>query len=208
MSDLTEIVTQHAAKRYAEALATAAGAEERIKALQEALEASERLRLDIETQLQGIDLPDDFPHIWHMGTEPPPEDVEAILSLSCGVAYRRRDAKCWVRTGLGYTSKMLHEWPIGDDGPYIALPAGYGIDALAEAVDKMALEYDRIRRELWHHDGVPEGDSPWYRPRIAEAVIGVVHTYRAKVQELEREVRRLTSELGERVTTHGDDDGD
>ena len=186
-----EVLAQPAAKRYASAISMAAAAEARITALTEALEESERLRLDAESQLSAITYPADLPRVWDMSTDPPPAEVEALFDITNGIAYARsRDG--WVRTGLGYTSLMISEWPIGDFGPCIAMADSWGLSTVTKAVDAISLEFDKIRRELYDHPGEPKMPDVWFRPGTAEAVIGALTTYA-------RTVGRLQSDASDRA---------
>ena len=189
-----EVLAQPAAKRYASAVSMAAAAEARIAELTEALEGSERLRLDAESQLSAITYPADLPRVWDMSTDPPPAEVEALFDITNGIAYvRSRDG--WVRTGLGYTSVTIHEWPIEDFGPCIAMADSWGLTTVTKAVDAVSLEFDKIRRQLYDHAGVPKGPNAWYMPGIAEAVIGAITADARTIGKLQCEASNAAHKL-------------
>ena len=189
-----EVLAQPAAKRYASAVSIAAAAEARIAELTAALEESERLRLDAESQLSAITYPADLPRVWDMSTDPPPAEVEALFDITNGIAYvRSRDG--WVRTGLGYTSLVISEWPIGDFGPCIAMADSWGLSTVTKAVDAISLEFDKIRRQLYDHTGVPKGPNAWYMPGIAEAVIGAITADARTIGKLQCEASNAAHKL-------------
>ena len=78
MSDyptIAEIQSKAAAERYTLALSTAAAAQERIAALEEALKDAEWLRLQAESLAMTVTYPEELGRVWHIGTEPPPDDM-------------------------------------------------------------------------------------------------------------------------------------
>ena len=90
---IAEIQSKAAAERYALALSTAAAAQERIAALEEALKDAEWLRLQAESLAMTVTYPEEFGRVRHIGTEPPPDDITALIDLSTGTAWDRAVAR-------------------------------------------------------------------------------------------------------------------
>ena len=178
MSDyptIAEIQSKAAAERYALALSTAAAAQERIAALEEALKDAEWLRLQAESLAMTVTYPEELGRVWHIGTEPPPDDIAALIDLSTGTAWERcQDPTTWRRLGT-HTSSIRYEWPIEDAGPFIALPESYGIRELGKTVDKVIADHDQIHRQIGGRKGYSaEGERHWSRPTLHEAVARVL----------------------------------
>lgn len=181
MSDLISLPTiaefqsRAAAERYALALSTAAAAKERIGVLEEALKDSEWLRMQAESLASTVTYPGEMGEVWHIGTEPPPDDIAALIDLSTGTAWERTgDPTLWRKLGTDSHS-MRYEWPIGDSGPFIALPYAYGIHELAKTLDKVIADHDQIHRQISGRKGYSaEGERHWSRPTLHEAVARVL----------------------------------
>ena len=197
MSDyptIAEIQSKAAAERYALALSTAAAAQERIAALEEALKDAEWLRLQAESLAMTVTYPEELGRVWHIGTEPPPDDITALIDLSTGTAWERcQNPTTWRRLGTR-TSSIRYEWPIEDAGPFIALPESYGIRELGKTVDQVIADHDEIHRQISGRKGyAAEGERYWTRPTLHEATSRVL-------AEMDREAARRTGELLQLVT--------
>ncbi|MDQ7992974.1 MAG: hypothetical protein AAGC63_15500 [Propionicimonas sp.] len=200
MSTLTEIQIRAGAERYAAAIAAAAAAEERIKALTDALAEAEYLRSTAEQQLSAIQWPDEMPTVWHMGTGEPPAEVQALIDLYSGQGWARvgYGSTLWRRIGTEHTT-MRYEWPIEDAGPFIALPDSYGLATLGDTLDRVVEDHAQVRAAIYGKPGYREdGESAWNRPGLAIAVDRVLTAMeRAKAEavseasDLRFQVKRL-----------------
>ena len=196
MSDyltIAEIQSRAAAERYALALSTAAAAQERIAALEEAVKDAEWLRLQAESLAGTVTYPEEFGRVWHIGTEPPPDDVTALIDLFAGTAWERcQNPTTWRRLGT-HTYSTRYEWPIEDAGPFIALPESYGIRELGKTLDRVIADHDEIHRQISARNGyAPAGERYWTRPTLHEATGRVL-------AELDRDVTRSNSRLWQLV---------
>ena len=191
---IAEIQSKAAAERYALALSTAAAAQERIAALEEALKGAEWLRLQAEDLAMTVTCPEEFGRVWHIGTEPPPDDITALIDLSTGVAWERcQDPTTWRQLGTQAYS-IRCEWPIEDAGPFIALPESYGIRKLGTTIDRVIADHDEIHRQISGRPGyAPEGERHWTRPTLHEATSRVL-------TEMDREAGRRIGQLGQLAT--------
>lgn len=194
MTTIPEIQTHAAAQRYALALSTAAAAQERITILEKAVEDAEWLRLQAEDLATTVTHPDEFGQVWHIGTEPPPDEVAALIDLSTGTAWERcDDPTVWRKLGT-HTYSMLYKWPIDDAGPFIALPHSYGIHELGKTLDRVIADHDEIRRQISGRPGyAAEGESFWSRPTLHEATSRVL-------TEMDRAAARRTGQLHQLAT--------
>ena len=189
-----EIQSHAAAQRYALALSGLAAAKERITVLEEALEDADWFRLQAENLAMTVTYPEEFGQVWHIGTEPPPEDVTALIDLSTGTAWERcQNPTVWRRLGAHpYTTR--HEWPIEDAGPFIALPEAYGIHELGKTLDQVIADHDEIHRQISGRPGyAAEGERYWSRPTLHEATSRVL-------TELDRAVARRTGQFHKLAT--------
>lgn len=184
-----EIQSHAAAQRYALALSGLAVAQERIAALEKALEDAEWLRLQAESLAMTVTYPEEFGQVWHIGTEPPPDEVSALIDLSTGTAWERcQDPAVWRRLGT-QTYSIRHEWPIEDAGPFIALPQSFGIHELGKTLDRVIADHDEIHRQIGGRKGyAAEGERYWTRPTLHEATSRVL-------TEMDRAVGRRTGQL-------------
>ena len=189
-----EIQSHAAAQRYALALSGLAAAQERITALEKALEDAEWLRLQAESLAMTVTYPEEFGQVWHIGTEPPPEEVSALIDLSTGTAWERcQNPTVWRRLGT-HPYSIRHEWPIEDAGPFIALPQSFGIRELGKTLDQVIADHDEIHRQITGRKGyAAEGERYWTRPTLHEATSRVL-------AEMDREAARRTGELLQLVT--------
>ena len=190
---IAEIQSKAAAERYALALSTAAAAQERIAALEEALKDAEWLRLQAENLATTVTYPEEFGQVWHIGTEPPPDDITALIDLSTGTAWERcQDPTTWRKLGT-HTYSTRYEWPIEDAGPLIALPESYGIRELGKTLDRVIADHDEIHRQIGGRKGyAAEGERYWTRPTLHEATGRVL-------AELDRAVARSNTRLWQLV---------
>ena len=188
---IAEIQSKAAAQRYALALSTAAAAQDRITILEKAVEDAEWLRLQAESLAMTVTYPDEFGRVWHIGTEPPPENINALIDLSGGTAWERcQDPTVWRRLGTQPYSTR-HEWPIEDAGPFIALPGAYGIHELGKTLDRVIADHDEIHRQISGRKGyAADGERYWSRPTLHEATSRVL-------TELDRQSARRTGQLSE-----------
>ena len=191
---IDEIQSHAAAQRYALALSGLAAAQERITALEKALEDAEWLRLQAESLAMTVTYPEEFGQVWHIGTEPPPEEVSALIDLSTGTAWERcQNPTVWRRLGT-HPYSIRHEWPIEDAGPFIALPQSFGIRELGKTLDQVIADHDEIHRQITGRKGyAAEGERYWTRPTLHEATSRVL-------AEMDREAARRTGELLQLVT--------
>ena len=191
---IAEIQTHAAAQRYALALSTAAAAQERITVLEKALEDAEWLRLQAENLAGTVVYPEEFGQVWHIGTEPPPDEVKALIDMSTGTAWERcDDPTVWRRLGT-HAYSIRHEWPIADAGPFIALPYSYGIYELGKTLDRVIADHNEIHRQISGRPGyAAEGERYWSRPTLHEATSRVL-------TEMDRAVARRTGQLHQLAT--------
>ena len=184
-----EIQSHAAAQRYALALSGLAAAQERITALEKALEDAEWLRLQAENLVVAVTYPEEFGQVWHIGTEPPPDEVSALIDLSTGTAWERcQDPTVWRRLGT-QTYSIRYEWPIEDAGPFIALPQSFGIHELGKTLDRVIADHDEIHRQISGRKGyADEGERYWTRPTLHEAT-------RRVLTEMDREAARRAGQL-------------
>ena len=186
---IAEIQPKAAAERYALALSTAAAAQERIAALEEAFKDAEWLRLQAESLATTVTYPEEFGQVWHIGTGPPPDGITALIDLGTGIAWDRcQDPTMWRRLGT-HTYSTRYEWPIEDGGPFIALPQSFGIRELGKTLDRVISDHDEIRRQISGRPGyAPEGERYWTRHTLHEATGRVL-------AELDRAAARSNSRL-------------
>lgn len=189
-----EIQSHAAAQRYALALSGLAAAQDRITALEEALEDAEWLRLQAENLAMTVTYPDEFGQVWHIGTEPPPDEVAALIDLGSGTAWERcQDPTVWRRLGT-HSCSIRHEWPIDDAGPFIALPQSFGIHELGKTLDRVIADHVEIRRQISGRKGYyAEGERYWSCPTLHEATSRVL-------TEMDHEAARRTGQLHQLAT--------
>ncbi len=194
---ISEIQSHAAAQRYALALSTAAAAQERITALEKALEDAEWYRLQAESLASTVTYPDEFASVWHIGTEPPPETIRGLIDLSTGTPWvRDRNPELWCRLGAGSSGVIRHEWPIEDAGPFIALPEAWGLDQIGRTLDRVTADHDEIHRQIAGRDGYHEdGQRFWSRPTLHEATGRVLAALDKDRNELRGRLARLVSDF-------------
>lgn len=173
------------ARRYAEAIATAAAADEQIKALTEQLADHEWHRTQAEAQVdylrERLEL-GDHQVITSTDDEPLPEYVQGLIDLTTGQAWVRPTynsgepvPNAWIKADASSRGQTRYEWPIRDAGPFIALPDSWALDKINREARQRDEREDRIRqgiRDLPCYQA--ESDSPWSPPPLDEAVLRVV----------------------------------
>lgn len=193
---LEEIGAKAKAKRYAEMASAAAGANDRVKGLEETLAASEYARLLAEQQLETIDWPEGLGEVFHVGTDEPGEDVQAIMDLYDGQVYRR-SGNDWVRAE--YPSDNIRmAWPIGDAGPFLKLRSAGYLDELVGTVSAANTVSSRLERALHSRPGYRDpdrGTSRWAKPEPVDATIRVIHHLDTERAREQREVASLEQQL-------------
>lgn len=201
MTAIDQIMAEPAAKRYADAITTAAAAQEKIDALTEAVKAAEWLRLQAESLVSAVTYPAGFPQVWDMATGEPPAEVEGLICITTGMPYHRTRDGLWRK--LGIDSAMHCQWPIEDAGPFIALRDDYGLAQLARTLDKAIEDHDAIRRMIWHMPGYgePREGHSWARPDLHTAVRRVLdaesQARAARVGEMQEQIDRLEREVAD-----------
>lgn len=210
------------ATRYADALAAAAAADERIKVLTELLAQHEYYRSQAELALRTVEEDPQFGTVWPpTGPEP---DVAALLCLTTGSVYLRRQfGTGWQRAEHNPATATGYEWPIQDAGPFIAWSDSYGFDAVLRQARKDQTEFDALHRKLYSEPGYrDENGSSYARPPLAEAIdrILMARTRRwseqqaraqaaeTKIAQLRRAIERLTPDDTQQWPATQDDDGD
>lgn len=192
---IAEIQSHAAAQRYALALSTAAAAQQRISALEKAIEDAEWLRLQAESLAATVTYADEFATVWHMGTEPPPEEVDGLLDLASGTPWQRVTPTLWRKLATGAYSTQ-YEWPIDDAGPFIAMPSSYGIRELGRTLDAVIADHDSVRRQISGRTGYSEeGERYWTRPTLHEATGRVLAAMDAENAALRDEAFQLKGKL-------------
>lgn len=185
MSDLfTEDVHRPRAERYAAALAQAAAAEERIKALTETLADHEWHRSQAEAQVSAVEWDTELGKVWTVADGQPPADVISLLDLTTGQVYTRATwgggtlrPNEWVRADRSERAQMLRQWPLEDAGPFIAFREDWGFADVIRAARRDNEAADEIRNTIRGLDGYgdPDHPGPWSGlPEIVGAVRRVV----------------------------------
>lgn len=211
------------ADRYAEALAAAAAADERITVLTELLSQHEFYRSQAESALRAVEEDPQFGTVWAPTGPEPDEGVAALLCLTTGQVYRRREwGTGWQRAEHNPVTATGYEWPISDAGPFIAWRDSYGFDAVLRQARKDQTELDALRRKLYGEPGYRDGgSSSWGRPPLAEAIDRILmartrkwseQSNRAlaaeqKLAQLRRSIEHLQPDDTQQwpATTEGDD---
>ncbi|WP_248582571.1 hypothetical protein [Nocardioides sp. InS609-2] len=160
------------ATRYAEALVVAAAADERITALTELLVQHEFYRTQAEQALSMVQEDPQFGTVWAPTGPEPDEGVSALLCLTTGMVYRRRQyGTGWQRAEHNPSTATGYEWPIQDAGPFIAWRDSYGFDAVLRQARKDETEFDALHRKLYGEPGYHGERGTWGgRPPLAEAI--------------------------------------
>lgn len=163
ITDDREAMHRERSRRYAEALAGAAAAEERIKALTEQLAEAEYVRRTAEDAAAVVDYLDDLDtHVYKVGDPEPDERVEYLVSLSTGLIvyrFRYRDDGPWAGwKRLDFSSNTTYEWDqVLESSPLVALThnqSGWGIEHLIRQVNAERDQITEVRRLL-------PGGLPW-----------------------------------------------
>lgn len=205
MTEQTDLdLHQPRARRYAEALATAAAAEERITALTEQLAEHEWHRTQAEEQVgylrERLDLGDQ--QVIASTDDPPSPAVNALIELSDGRAWVRAqrhdgsdDPNHWIRAAAHSRGQTRYEWPIQDAGPFIALPSDWDLAKINRDARARDEQDDAIRKALRNEPGYPQGTSVWSPPALADAVTAVLAEARRQRGETSRELDETRREL-------------
>jgi hypothetical protein len=168
--DDREAMHRERSKRYAEAIAAAAAADERVKALTEKLEEAEYLRRIAEDEAAAAQWINDDSgepwrsnvdtHVYHAGEPEPPDDREFVFSLSDGTIYRAlRGRKTehnpqpsrygWQQ--VGYHPYTQSDWlAVLEHAPLLAFTAetDWGLDRIVRDVTRHVEQETELRRRL------------------------------------------------------------
>lgn len=160
------------ATRYAEALAAAAAADERITVLTELLAQHEYYRSQAEQALSSVQEDPDYGTVWApTGPEPDEDEVAALLCLTTGQVYRRRQyGTGWQKAEYNPSTATGYEWPIQDAGPFIAWRDDYGFDHVLRQARKAETEFDALHRKLYSEPGYRAEGGGYGRPPLVEAI--------------------------------------
>ncbi len=192
------------AERYAQAVSQAAAANERIKALEDALMVSEYRREEAETQLQGLEWDPVLGKVFTQADEEP-GDHAFILDLYNGGLWERMDGAVredehWKQlTGDRYGSTA--GWPL-EGGPFVAFPDDWSLKRILEQAEGMLNELDGIQNALRDEDGYPdpEASSKWARPRsLSVATKRVLESYRLRLAEAKEAARQSQSDADAKI---------
>lgn len=198
------------ARRYAEALATAAAAEEQIKALTEQLAEHEWHRTQAEAQVdylrERLELGD---HQLITGTddEPLPEYVQGLIDLTTGQAWVRPTynsgepvPNAWIKADASVRGQTRYEWPISDAGPFLALPDSWALDKINREARRRDETEDAVHQLLRDHTAYRDSEtSSWTRPSLEEAVARVYrHEQTARINADSR-VRQLRQAIAAQI---------
>lgn len=191
------------ATRYAEALAVAAAADERIKTMSELLVQHEFYRSQAEQTLSMVQEDPQFGTVWTPTGPEPDEGVSALLCLTTGSVYQRRDyGTGWQRAEHNPSTATSYEWPIQDAGPFIAWRDDYGFDAVLREARRHQTEFDALHRKLYGEPGYRGENSGWSRPPLAEAIERILRARSVRLLEqneraaaAERKLARLRRSL-------------
>lgn len=185
------------AQRYAEALAAAAGAGERIRQLTEALESAEYLRDVAETQLSGVEWDKALGRVWTAADGEEPE-TGAVMDLHDGTVYwRRKDGTGWAKRLGGRTVSTAYQWP-PEGGPWISFEETWELNRVFDESERLGQLEDRLHRHMSDRDGYQEpGKSTWHRPDLVQALERVLAARDAKRLEAAEEARKAKAEADE-----------
>lgn len=180
------------ATRYAEALAAAAAAEQRVLALTDLVAAHEYARTQAEQALAGVQENPAYGQVWSP-TGPEPEDAAALLCLTTGHVFLRDRSETWRRADLEPDSAATrYEWPIQDAGPFIAWSDSYGYDRVLRDARRAHIEMARLRRSLY---GAPGYDSSLGWRDLTAAVEGVRRAAADRIVEANRKEQAASQQL-------------
>lgn len=177
------------ARRYAEALASGAAAEQRIAELVEQLEAHEWHRSTAESAVDALrerlDLGDQ--QLISVTDDPPSAEISALIDLGNGTAWTRvkrhdnsDDPNYWVRAAASQRSAIRYEWPLDTTGPFIALPYEWEFSAVNRTARQRDEREDRIRERIRSMDGYPR--NRWLVD-LGDAVLAVLDALEIKARE-------------------------
>lgn len=189
------------ARRYAEALATAAAAEQRINELVEQLADHEWHRSLAESQVSALrerlDLGDQ--QMIAVTDDPPGDEVAALIDLNNGRAWTRAkrhdnsdDPTYWVWAAPSQRGAVRYEWPLDTAGPLLALPYEWEFSAINREARARDEREDRIRERI---RGIPGYPRDVFRAPLDDAVLAVVDALEKKNSETYSELFRVRNEL-------------
>lgn len=185
------------ATRYAEAIAAAAAADERIKVLTELLTKHEYYRTQAEQALGMVQEDPQFGTVWQQ-TGPEPEDVHALLCLTSGMVFRRRQyGTGWQRAEANPATATTYEWPIGESGPFIAWRDDYGFDLVLREAQRRHIEFEQLHRKLYSEPGYHDEGRAFGRPNLAEAIDRVLKAKMQRTYEANEKAQRATQQLSQ-----------
>lgn len=204
--DGVELVVESSprARRYAEALARSAMADERVAVLTDLLAEHEWHRNQAESELYALkDRVELGEHQLILSTgEAPPEYVTGLIDLTDGRCWVRGkinagwDPDYWVHAHEDPRHQTRYEWPIGDAGPFIALPDGWHltkINEAAEAWDRIQNRLHEMLRRLPGYDE-PEGRR-FIRPDLDAALGRILMAKDLKASEARQETQSTGQHL-------------
>jgi uncharacterized coiled-coil protein SlyX len=204
MSEQADLDLHHPrARRYAEAIATAAAAEEKINALTEQLTEHEWHRSQAESQVEYLRERLDLggQQVIASTDDPPGPEVRGLICLATGRAWVRPlrgngsdDPNYWVKAAASTRGQTRYEWPIQDAGPFIALPDNWDLAHMNRQANARDEQDGAIRNALRHEPGYPQG-SAWTPPALADAVVAVLAESRRRRSEVYAELSEKRNEL-------------
>lgn len=209
------------ADRYAAALAASAATDERIAALTELVRQHEYYRTQAESQLRMVQEDPQFGTVWPQTGPEPDESVAALLCLTTGHVYRRRQwGTGWQLAEHNPTTATGYEWPISDAGPFIAWRDSHGFDAVLRQARRDQTEFDALHRKLYGEPGYHDEKGSWRRPPLAEAIDRILlartrkwseQSNRAlaaeqKLAQLRRSIEHLQPDDNQEWPAQGNDD--
>lgn len=186
------------ATRYADSLAAASAAQQRIDILTELVSIHEWHRSQAEQALSAIEGDPLFGTIIQP-TGDEPEEAAALLCLVTGSVYRRapmiggRDG--WQRAEANPANALRYEWPIADAGPFIAWRDDYGFDKVLREARRRDQEFDALHRKLYNERGYRSDDAGWGRPVLAEAIERILRAHMERVYEANTKAQAADQQL-------------
>lgn len=186
------------AQRFAQAIADAAAASDRVNLLVERLTESEYHRSVAESQLSAITLDDRIGKVTTAADPEPPEGCDTILDLYSGEVWRRSGKSHWKRAGQ---ESVLHTWPMPDGGPFIEFKEEWHFRRTLDRLEALEALDRELRQQLRREDGYQmEGDSTWTQPPLPDALSRVLHSLKLRAagekgRAAEAEVRQREAEL-------------
>lgn len=175
---LQEIGAKHAAARYAEMAATAAGAQAKVDALTKALADSEYYRMVAESQLASVTLPDGMEMLYHAGGAEPHKEVYGLIDIHSGQAYRREflgEESIWVPAERNGTA-VSYTWPLGDGmGPFLALQDDWYLRKIVTELENADAHNHLLRRQFSGKSGYTAGPGAGQDASPAHGAVRVLN---------------------------------